>query len=169
MVGSKPISMRQLISEISINPSSHNGTQQGNDYGYCSGSDLCKKRSGTSSCNCPAKSEDQSAINLAFTEFLRGDRNLLSINCFDVEFFDDPNGNHSCYHCTSYNTVHMERLQAEHFLNSEPADYFCFYKHNPECTPHQKVLQKMIPSMLNTTFVGANRILMSYICFFFHF
>jgi len=62
--------MRQYFFEITVHPSSENGTSQSNDNRQSSGSDLCKKWSGTSASNRPAKTENQSTIDLAFIECL---------------------------------------------------------------------------------------------------
>ena len=58
--------------------------------------------------------------------------NHLTINSFDVEFFDKPNGNHTGNDGTTNYTIHVKRLQTKHLLYAEPTDDFGFYKNYPE-------------------------------------
>ena len=80
--------MRQLIPEIPIYPGSGNSAEQSHHNNGGAGSDLRKQRSGAGSGNRPAKTEDQSAIDLAFVEFFFMEDDFFAINGFNPEFLN---------------------------------------------------------------------------------
>ena len=77
-----------------IRPCAGNCAQQSDDNDCCPRSNLCENRSWASSCNSPPKTKQQSSINLAFAEGLRIYCNFLFVYCFNIELFDQVNGNH---------------------------------------------------------------------------
>src|SRR5690554_26214 len=102
--------MRQLLPYIPIYPGSENGTQQGDGDDRHAGADLGKQWPRTSAGNRPAKTKQQSSINLPFIELFGMKFNGFTINGPNLEFFDQPYRNHPYYHRTTDDAVHMERL-----------------------------------------------------------
>src|SRR5690606_10450264 len=132
--------MRQFIAEISVNPGPGNSTQQryGNSCG--TGTYLCEKRPGTGAGKCPAQAENQPTINLSFIKFLVMEYDFLSVDCFCPEFFNQKNRSHGHKDCRADDSVHMEGLQPEHLLNTEPADHFSFNKNNAEENSYKQII-----------------------------
>ena len=98
---------------------------------------LGKQRAGTGSRDGPAATEQQTTNNLPLLKLLGRNINRLPIGSFYLKSFDDLNGNQPDEHSRADNAVHMERVEAEHFLNSEPGDYFGFHEHNSENNAYQ--------------------------------
>lgn len=102
---------------------------------------LSKQRPRTSSCQSPAQAKKQSAKYLTFVKLFRLEANCISGKCFNVEFFDQPNREHTHQHGTADDAVHMETLEAEHFLNAVPIDHFGFDKYDSKSDTDQTEFQ----------------------------
>ena len=104
----KDCSVGQFISEIAIQPGAGYCTEQRDEYSGETGSDLCEQRTGASSGECPAQTEQQAAKYLSSVKGLFGKNHLLSLNGFNSEELDDKNGEGSgCDGCSDY-TIHVE-------------------------------------------------------------
>jgi len=87
-----------------------NRAEKCNDYNKCSVAYKCKKRTRTSAGHGPAKTEKQSTIDISFLKFLRFDNNRITVNGFDLKFFNQKNGKHTRGNGRSDHAKHVKVL-----------------------------------------------------------
>jgi len=124
--------MRQPRLQQPIHPRTCDSTQQRNYHNGCAAADLCKQRTGTSTCNSPANTKNNSSIYETSMVRFWNDPDRFVVDGLDPELFYQLKTYHSGNYCRTNNSVHMETLQPEHFLYPEPRYYFSFDNENSE-------------------------------------
>src|SRR5690606_22256447 len=92
-------------------------------------------------------------IDLAFVEFFFMEDDFFAVNSFNPEFLNQKYRDHRDQNGAANDAEHVERLQPEHFLDAEPADYFSFDEQDSEQNSHHQIFQIMVPLVLQTAFV----------------
>src|SRR5690606_7789494 len=146
--------LRQLISKSTIHPCSCYGTQEGHGYHGKAHSDLCKQRSWTGSCQGPAQAKYKTADELPLFKLLF--RNIYNLSChrLDIEPFEQLNGGEANQAGGADYPVQKETLEAEHFLNSEPRDDFCFGKYDPKQGSQDQVPEQACTALFFLSPIG---------------
>lgn len=150
--------MGKLVPKVAIHPRTCNGTKKGNKNHKCSCADLGEEGARTSAGHGPAQTEDGTADDLAFIEFFRVKFDLLTVDGFDLVFFDEPDGNGAEDYTGADDAVHVEGHQTEHFLNAEPRYDFGLDEGNTKKQAHNGVFKIVPLGVLEVRFVHAHRV-----------
>ncbi len=124
--------MRKPFAQPAVRPCAGNGTKQCNDYHQKPAANLSEERPGASTGDGPTHTEHGSANDVAPVKLSVMKYNFLALYSFDVEFFDDQNGECTHHHRGSDYPVHVKRMEPEHFLDAVPGNNFCLNKNNPK-------------------------------------
>lgn len=149
-------SMRQLVAEVPVHPSARNGRQNRGADSQRACAECGEKRAGTSARHRPAEAEQQTAVDLTFAERFVVKLDVLSVDRPDFEFFDQKDGYGAHYHSRAYDTIHMERLQPEHFLYAKPRYDFGLHEGHAEQQTHCGILKIIVPGVGQFRFIDAH-------------
>src|SRR5687767_5166958 len=120
--------MWQFFAQAAIYPGAGNGADDTYNNHGSAGSYQGKQWPRAGAGQGPACAKKQAAIYLAFIELFGRQQNRFAVNCFDLEFFDQPYRYNAYGNGRSKNAIHVKALQPEHFLYTKPGYHFGFYQ-----------------------------------------
>lgn len=133
--------MREFIPDKAIKPGAKKSTQKRNDSRNVTASNLSENRSGTGAGYRPAQAKNQSAEYIppmeGFVFYAYG----FTVEGFCPKLFQDENRDHRHKNGKPDNAIHVKGLEAEHFLNSEPAHHFGFDEDNAESHSEEQIFK----------------------------
>lgn len=127
--------MREFVPDKAIKPGAKKGTYQCNYRSNISAANLGKNGPGAGAGYRPANTEYQSAVHISPMESFVFYADDLPVDGFCPKFFQYQNRDDRYKNSKPDYAIHVESLEAEHFLDPEPANHFGFYKDNAKSYP----------------------------------